>query len=61
MSYEISATEQGDAVEVKRNFALSEIGFTADSYDPLRSFFGNMKSNDAVQLVLENAGAVKSD
>jgi hypothetical protein len=61
MSYEISATEQGDAVEVKRNFTLSEIGFTADSYDALRSFFGNMKSNDAVQLVLENAGAAKSN
>jgi hypothetical protein len=61
MSYEISATELGDAVEVKRNFTLSEIGFTADSYVPLRSFFGNMKSNDAIQLVLENAGAAKSD
>jgi hypothetical protein len=59
MSYEISAAEQGDVVEVKRNFTLSEISFNADSYDALRSFFGNMKSNDAAQLVLENAEPAK--
>jgi len=61
MSYEISATEQGDALEVKRNFTLSEISFNADSYDGLRSFFGNMKSSDAAQLVLENAEAAKNN
>jgi hypothetical protein len=60
MSYEISATQQGDAVEVKRKFSLNDISFPVDSYDALRSFFGNMKSNDAVQLVLENAEAAKS-
>ena len=61
MSYAISAGEQGDMLEVKRNFTLSEINFGVDSYDALRSFFGNVKSNDAVQLVLENAGVAKGN
>ena len=61
MSYEIAAIGQGDQVEVKRKFTLNDINFPADSYDALRSFFGNMKSNDAVQLVLERSEAAKSD
>jgi Domain of Unknown Function with PDB structure (DUF3857) len=61
MSYEISATGQEDAVEIKRKFTLNDISFPVDSYDALRSFLGNMKSNDAVQLVLEYAGAAKSN
>jgi hypothetical protein len=61
MSYEISATEIGDAVEVKRNFTLNDINFPVDSYDALRSFFGKMKSNDAMQLVLEHTEAAKSN
>ena len=61
VTYEISATAQGDAAEVKRRFTLNDISFPADSYDALRSFFGNMKSNDAVQLVLERAEAAKSN
>jgi transglutaminase-like putative cysteine protease len=61
MSYEVSATAQGDAAEVKRKFTLGEISFGADSYEALRSLFGSMKSNDAVQLVLENAGAAKGN
>jgi hypothetical protein len=61
MSYAISAGEKGDMLEVKRNFTLSEINFGVDSYDALRSFFGNVKSNDAVQLVLENAGVAKGN
>jgi hypothetical protein len=59
--YEISASGQGDEVEVKRKFALNDIGFPVDSYDALRSFFGNMKSNDAVQLVLEHTEAAQSN
>jgi Domain of Unknown Function with PDB structure (DUF3857) len=61
VSYEIAAIGQGDQVEVKRKFTLNDINFPADSYDALRSFFGNMKSNDAVQLVLERSEAAKSD
>jgi hypothetical protein len=61
MSYEISATQLGDAVEVKRHFTLSAIHFPRDSYSALRSFFGSMKSNDEVQLVLENAEPAKNN
>jgi hypothetical protein len=61
MSYEIAAAQQGDTVEVKRNFTLGDIHFPRDSYDALRSFFGNMKSNDAAQMVLENSAAAKSN
>jgi transglutaminase-like putative cysteine protease len=61
MSYEIAAAQEGDTVEIKRNFTLGEIHFPRDSYDALRSFFGNMKSNDAAQIVLENSAAAKSN
>jgi hypothetical protein len=61
MSYEISATAQGDVVEVKRHFALNDIHFPADSYAALRSFFGSMKSSDEVQLVFESSGTTKSN
>lgn len=61
MSYEIAATQQEDMVEVKRNFTLGEIHFPVDSYNALRSFFGNMKSNDAAQIVIENPAAAKSN
>jgi hypothetical protein len=61
MSYEISAIGQGDTVEVKRKFSLNDINFPVDSYDALRSFIGNMKSNDAAQLVLEHAETAKSN
>jgi hypothetical protein len=61
LSYQISASPQGDVVEVKRHFVLSDIHFQRDSYPALRSFFGDMKSSDEAQLVLENAEAAKSN
>ncbi len=61
MSYQISASPQGDVVEVKRHFVLSDIHFQRDSYPALRSFFGDMKSSDEAQLVLENTEAAKNN
>ena len=61
MSYEIAPAQQGDALEVKRSFVLSDINYPADSYAALRSFFNLIRTNDEAQVVLQNAETAKSD
>jgi len=61
MSYEISPSQQGDSLEVKRRLTVSDIHYPADSYAALRSFFNLAKSDDQAQVVLQNAETSKND
>jgi uncharacterized protein DUF3857 len=61
MSYEIAPAQQGDSLEVKRSFVLSDINYPADSYAALRSFFNLIRTTDEAQVVLQNAETAKSD
>ena len=59
VTYEIAGTQQGDVVEVKRHFAIQGIYYTVKYYEPLRSFFSTVKSDDDAQLILENSDTAK--
>jgi hypothetical protein len=59
--YEISAVPQGNAVEVKRHLAMKAVLFGKENYPTLRAFFGLVKTNDAAQLVLQNAPSARNN
>ena len=61
MSYEISASQQGSVVEVKRLLVLDGLAFPATSYPALRSFFNTVKTDDDAQIVLQNAESAKNN
>lgn len=60
VSYEISASQQGSQVEVKRHLVINGLMFPLEYYASLRSFFNTVKSNDEVQIVLQNAESAKN-
>jgi hypothetical protein len=61
LSYDIAATQQGSAVEVKRTLVLDGFMFPIKSYPALRSFFNQVKTNDDAQIVLQNAQSAKNN
>jgi len=61
VSYEITATAQGDTVEMKRHLAEKGLVFSRENYAVLRSFFGTVKTYDNAQMVLQNAPAAKNN
>jgi hypothetical protein len=60
VSYEISASQQGSQVEVKRHLVINGLMFPPEYYASLRSFFNTVKSNDEVQIVFQNAESAKN-
>jgi hypothetical protein len=60
VAYELSASQQGSAVEVNRRLAISGLMFPREYYSSLRSFFNTVKSNDEMQIVFENAESAKN-
>jgi hypothetical protein len=60
VSYEISASQQGAVAEVKRKLVINGLMFPVEYYSSLRSFFNMVKSNDEVQIVLQNAESAKN-
>jgi len=60
VSYEISASQQGSEAEVKRHLVINGLMFPVEYYASLRSFFNTVKSNDEVQIVLQNAESAKN-
>jgi transglutaminase-like putative cysteine protease len=61
VSYEISAVQLADGVEVKRQLTLNGILFDKSSYSALRAFFGLVKTRDNAQMVLEDARTAKTN
>ncbi len=60
VGYEISASQQGTVAEVKRELVINGLMFPVEYYASLRSFFNTVKSNDEVQIVLQNAESAKN-
>jgi Domain of Unknown Function with PDB structure (DUF3857) len=60
VGYEISASQQGSVAEVKRSLIINGLMFPVEYYASLRSFFNTVKSNDEVQIVLQNAESAKN-
>jgi hypothetical protein len=61
VSYEISAAQQGNVVEVKRLLVLDGLGFPATAYPALRNFFNTVKTDDDAQIVLQNAESARNN
>jgi hypothetical protein len=59
LSYKISGTQQGDAVEVRRTFILDGSLFPVASYPALQKFFNTMKTDDDAQIALQRAESSK--
>lgn len=60
-SYVISATQQGDGIEVKRHLIVNGVLFSKDAYQALRSFFGQVKLNDAVHVTFQSAQSASNN
>jgi hypothetical protein len=60
VSYEISASQQGSEVEVKRHLVINGLMIPVEYYASLRSFFNTVKSSDEVPIVLQNAESAKN-
>lgn len=60
-SYAISATRRGDTLEVNRHLVVNGILFSKDAYPTLRTFFGNVKANDAAQVTLQSAQSASNN
>ena len=61
ISYEISAAQQANVIEVKRLLVIDGMMFPVKNYLDLRNFFNSVKSNDEAQIVLQNAESAKNN
>lgn len=55
ISYEISATQLGDGLEVKRHLVVRGIRYPKESYPGLRNFFSIVKTDDNAPVMLQSA------
>lgn len=61
ISYEISATQQQDSIEVKRHLIVKGIRYPKESYPGLRAFFSIVRTDDDAQVMFENAQTAKAN
>ena len=61
VSYEISAVQQANVIEVKRLLVIDGLMFSVKNYPALRNFFNLVKSNDETQIILQNAESAKNN
>jgi Domain of Unknown Function with PDB structure (DUF3857) len=60
LNYSISASQQGSVAEVNRHLVINTLLIPLEYYPAVRSFFNTVKSNDEVQIVLQNAESAKN-
>jgi hypothetical protein len=60
LNYSISASQQGSVAEVQRHLVINTLLLPIEYYTAVRSFFNTVKSNDEVQIVLQNAENAKN-
>ena len=61
VSYEISATQHGNSVEVKRHLVVAGIIFPVTNYPALRHFFNSVETNDDSQIVFQASESAKNN
>ena len=61
VSYEISATQRENTVEVKRHLVINGIRFPKESYFGLRSFFSIVRTDDNAQAMFQMAQQAKNN
>ncbi|HUK29613.1 MAG TPA: DUF3858 domain-containing protein, partial [Candidatus Acidoferrum sp.] len=57
LKYQISAKQDGDAIQIQRQLVVGSMLYPAKAYPALRQFFGMVKSDDGQQMVLQAAAA----
>jgi Domain of Unknown Function with PDB structure (DUF3858)/Domain of Unknown Function with PDB structure (DUF3857) len=61
VSYEISTSQQTDAVQMKRHLIVKGVMYSKDSYPAFRAFFGQVQTNDNAQIVFHGGESAKSN
>lgn len=61
VTYDISATANGDSVEVKRHLVVKGVAFPNSAYPVLRNFYSIARTYDGDQIVFENDESAKSN
>lgn len=61
VTYEISASQRDDSVEVTRHLIMNGFAFPVSVYPALRQFFSTVKSDDDAQIVFRNAESAKNN
>ena len=60
VSYELSATQQGDVAEVHRHLVVNGTAFSKDMYPALRAFFSFVRTNDDAEMLLQSNASAKN-
>jgi len=55
VSYSIATTQEGVVAQMKRRLVIGGILFPVQAYPALRTFFGNVKSNDEAQILFQRS------
>lgn len=55
VSYNIVTAQEGEIASVKRHLVIGGIIFPVQAYPALRTFFGNAKSNDEAQILIQRS------
>ena len=61
VTYDISATANGDSVEAKRHLVVKGVAFPNSAYPGLRNFYSITRTYDGDQIVFENDESAKSN
>jgi hypothetical protein len=61
INYQITATQQGNTVEVTRHFAEKGVQFSKDVYPNIRAVFGFVRTHDSAQILFEYAPDAKGN
>jgi hypothetical protein len=59
--YSIAATQQGNTLEVKRQFAMKGTMFDSKYYASVRALYGKVKADDNAQVILQNSPSAKNN
>jgi hypothetical protein len=60
-SYEISTSQQADAVQVKRHLTVNGVMYPKDTYPAFRAFFGFVRTNDNAQIVFQGSESTNNN
>jgi len=61
VSYEISMSQQPDAVQVKRHLTVNGVMYPKDVYPAFRAFFGFVRTNDNAQMVFQGGKSANNN
>jgi hypothetical protein len=61
LTYQMTVTQEGNNVEVKRKLDVRAIVIPVESYPALRSFFTRVKTNDDAQIIFQGSESASNN